>query len=167
MSNSRNKKLAFAALALAVTLATLLSSSIVNTRAADHFDAPLVSNDQGADIADAYFFLDPNDNTRAIVAMTVQGFIVPGEATNAGGFDHNIRYRFELENTGDARPDRFLDVTFTPRTGSDDTADGDHRVAFGRVVYRADHRPVARYRAARARQYDQRGFRRDLLCRCG
>ncbi len=118
MRKTRTKNVVFAALALAVTLATLLSSSLTGTRAADHFDAPLVANDQGADIADGYFFLDPNDNTRAIVAMTVQGFIVPGEAGNAGGFDHNIRYRFEIENTGDARPDRFLDVTFSRRTGT-------------------------------------------------
>jgi hypothetical protein len=29
--------------------------------------------------------------------MTVSGFIVPAEAVNFGIFDHNVRYRFELE----------------------------------------------------------------------
>jgi len=32
-------------------------------------------------------------------------------------FDHNIRYRFEIENTGDARPDRFVDVTYSGGLG--------------------------------------------------
>jgi hypothetical protein len=32
-------------------------------------------------------------------------------------FDHNIRYRFEIENTGDATPDAFIDVTYSPGLG--------------------------------------------------
>jgi len=114
---SRNKQLALVALALTLTCTVWLTPA-PPTDAADHLDAPLVASDQGADLADAYFFLDPNNNSNVVVAMTVQGFIVPGEAQNAGGFDHNVRYRFELENTGDAKPDRFIDVTFTQRTSS-------------------------------------------------
>ncbi|MDQ1611195.1 MAG: hypothetical protein QOG00_1126 [Pyrinomonadaceae bacterium] len=117
MRSSRPKKFALAALALTLGCAIWLTPA-PQTDAADHFDAPLVASDQGADLADAYFFLDPNNNANVVVAMTVQGFIVPGEAQNAGGFDHNVRYRFELENTGDAKPDRFIDVTFSQRTAS-------------------------------------------------
>jgi hypothetical protein len=47
--------------------------------------------------------------------MTVHGFIVPGEASNFGIFDPALRYRFELETTGDARPDGAIDVRFSPR----------------------------------------------------
>ena len=83
--------------------------------AADHGDAPLVAHDSGADLNDVYFFRDPNDNSRLILIMTVHGFIVPGEASNFGIFDPAIRYRFELENTGDARPEGFIDVRFSPR----------------------------------------------------
>src|SRR6058998_3615746 len=70
--------------------------------AADHGDAPLTAHDLGADLNDVYMFLDPNDNSRLIMIMTVHGFIVPGENGNFGIFDPAIRYRFELDTTGDA-----------------------------------------------------------------
>lgn len=88
------------------------------SRAADHGDAPLSAHDLGADLNDIYMFLDPNDNARLILIMTVHGFIVPGENANFGIFDPAIRYRFELENTGDAKPDSAIDVRFSPRIAS-------------------------------------------------
>src|SRR5205823_15039131 len=33
-------------------------------------------------------------------------------------FDHRLRYRFELETTGDAEPDDFIEVSFSEKTGS-------------------------------------------------
>ena len=36
-------------------------------RAADHGDGPTAANDQACDIGDVFFFLDPNDNTKAII----------------------------------------------------------------------------------------------------
>ena len=48
--------------------------------------------------------------------MTVAGFIVPAEMLNLGFFPADVRYRFEIENTGDTVPDRFIDITFTPQT---------------------------------------------------
>ena len=100
---------------------TILSASVFYLsghacRAADHGDAPGIAGDQGADLADVYFFLDPNDNTKVILIGTLRGFIVPGEAVNFGIFDPTVLYRFEFENTGDAVPDLTLDVTFSERT---------------------------------------------------
>ena len=115
MLRSRQSKTALAALALTLALLTWLTPA-PQTDAADHGDAPAVANDQGADIADAYVFLDPNDNTKVVFAATIHGFIVPNEMVNFGIFDENIRYRFELETNGDARPDRFIDVRFSPKT---------------------------------------------------
>jgi hypothetical protein len=84
--------------------------------AADHAESPVVESDQGADIADVYAFLDPNDNSKAILAMDVHGFIVPGENGNLGGFDPDVVFRLNIENTGDARPDKFIEVAFAERT---------------------------------------------------
>src|SRR5438477_12562943 len=84
--------------------------------AADHAEAPLVESDQAADIADVYTFLDPNDNAKVILAFDVHGFIVPGENGNLGGFDHDVLFRFNIENTGDAAPDKFITVTFDEQT---------------------------------------------------
>ncbi len=86
--------------------------------AADHGDGPGVAVDRVADLNDAYLFLDPNDNSRVVMLMSVNGFIVPGEAVNFGVFDHNLRYRFEIEANGNATPDGFIDVTFSEKATS-------------------------------------------------
>src|ERR1043166_4056723 len=98
--------------------ATALCLTALALRAADHGDAPNVAGDQAADLADLYFFLDPNDNTKAVMIATMRGFIVPGEAVNFAIFDDKVRYRFEIENTGDAKPDLYIDVTFDHRSAN-------------------------------------------------
>lgn len=100
-------------LLLAVLCVALSPAAVV--RAADHGDAPAASNDLGADINDVYFFLDPNDNSRVIILLTVHGFIASGENANFGVFDPAIRYRLNLELTGDATPDAFIDMRFSRR----------------------------------------------------
>src|ERR1041384_5445300 len=85
-------------------------------RAADHAEAPLVESDQAADIADVYTFLDPNDNSKVILAFDVHGFIVPSENGNLGAFDPNVLFRFNIENTGDAMPDKYIYVNFDEQT---------------------------------------------------
>lgn len=92
----------------------LLPISAPITQAADHLESPWVTKDPGADIADLYLFLDPNDNSKVILAMDVEGFVVPAELLNQCCFSEEITYRFEIENTGDSKPDRFIDVTFGP-----------------------------------------------------
>jgi hypothetical protein len=86
--------------------------------AADHGDAPNAAIDRSADINDVYAFLDPNDNSKIILQMTVNGFLVPAESVNLGVFDHNLRYRIELETSGDQQTEYFIDVTFSPKMTS-------------------------------------------------
>ncbi len=100
-----------------LVLATVLFP-LGRIKAADHGDAPASSNDRSCDIADVYAFLDPNDNTKVILAMTVQGFIVPSEAVNFGIFDPNVGYLIDLETTGDARTDHQIEITFTEKINS-------------------------------------------------
>ena len=115
MLRSHNKKIALVALALTFGLLALLTPP-ARIDAADHGDAPYNSSDQAIDGADAYAFLDPTDNTRVILALTSRGFISAGENNNFGQFDPAVRYRFELETTGDPRPDRFINITFSRKT---------------------------------------------------
>src|SRR5258705_13744127 len=96
--------------------ASLMAIAPIAVRAADHAEAPLVESDQAADIADVYTFLDPNDNSKVILAVDVHGFIVPSENGNLGGFDPDVLFRFNIENTGDAVPDRFIYVNFDEQT---------------------------------------------------
>jgi hypothetical protein len=118
MTRLKNKSITLAAVALMVIMMVVFTPA-PPIDAADHGDAPLVDQDQGADIADCFVFLDPNDNTKVVIIGTVHGFIIPGEARNFGAFDHNVRFRFEIENTGDAKPDQFIDITFSKRTAAD------------------------------------------------
>jgi hypothetical protein len=87
-----------------------------NIKAADHAESTSVAKDPGADLGDSFAFLSPNDNSRVVLAMTFDGFLVPSQALNLGYFPPDILYRFEIENNGDAIPDRFIDITFTPQT---------------------------------------------------
>src|SRR5947209_5715109 len=96
-------------------LGAALFLSVQTTRGADHGDSPTASNNASADLNDVFLFLDPNDNNRVIISMTMRGFIVPSEAVNMGIFDPKLVYRFLLEGTGDVIPDAHISMTFAPR----------------------------------------------------
>jgi hypothetical protein len=96
--------------------AGLIAVAPFAARPSDHAEAPLVESDQASDIADIYTFLDPNNNSNVILAVDVHGFIVPGENGNLSGFDPDVLFRFNIENTGDAVPDKTIEITFDPQT---------------------------------------------------
>src|SRR5213593_5178656 len=112
---SSSRKLAITALALFMAVA-LVKTPFAPTNAADHAESTSVAGDPGADIADVFAFLDPNDNSKVVLALDVEGFVVPSELLNLSFFSPDVTYRFEIENTGDARPDASLEVTFSPQT---------------------------------------------------
>lgn len=89
------------------------------SQASDHADGPTVAGDQAADLADCYLFPDPTDSTKMVLINTVRGFIVPGEAGNFAIFDSTIRYRFQVENTDNAKPDAFIDVSFSEKDSAE------------------------------------------------
>ena len=112
--NSLRRGMSFA-LAVLASLSLALPT-VPPTTAADHAEATLVAADPGADIADVFAFLDPNDNSKVVLAMDVEGFVVPSELLNLSFFSPDVLFRFEIENTGDAAPDQTIDVTFSPQT---------------------------------------------------
>src|SRR5215475_8922767 len=84
--------------------------------AADHAESTSVAGDPGADLADVFAFLDPNDNSKVVLALDVEGFVVPSEMLNLSFFAPDVTFRFEIENTGDAAPDQTIDITFSEHT---------------------------------------------------
>ncbi|CAN5418740.1 DUF4331 domain-containing protein [soil metagenome] len=115
MLNFRIKKTAVMALTLALAFVMFLAP-LPQVKAADHAESTSVALDPGADLADVFAFLDPNDNSKVILSMSFGGFVVPSQAVNLGYFLPEILYRFEIENTGDAVPDKAIDITFSAQT---------------------------------------------------
>jgi len=112
-----NKKLVFGALVLSLVLAFQTIPPTQTANASDHIDSPIITHDRSSDLADTYAFLDPNDNSKVVLIMSTQGFVVSGEHFGMAIFDSNIRYRFEIENTGDAKADTFVDVYYSKGLG--------------------------------------------------
>jgi hypothetical protein len=113
---------------------TILLTTVPKTDAADHGDAPLADVDRPIDIDDVYLFLDPNDNSKVIIAATLYGFIVPGEAVNFGAFDPRVRYLVGLETTGDARVDQTIDIRFSTRTSTTTPQTATIIMPFGEII---------------------------------
>jgi hypothetical protein len=84
--------------ALSALAVTIIAPSTL--RAADHRDGPTNAHDAATDLADCYFFQDPDPArpNHLVVIATFHGFIVPGEAANEAIFDHVVNYRFEFYN---------------------------------------------------------------------
>ena len=101
--------LSVAAIAACIATTVALSS--------DHIDSPTLAQDHGSDIGDTYAFLDPKDSSKVVLTMTTNPFIISSEAIGQAIFDPNVRYRFEIENTGNARPDRFISVRYSRGVG--------------------------------------------------
>ncbi|MDQ3631460.1 MAG: DUF4331 domain-containing protein [Actinomycetota bacterium] len=110
-------------LAPALSVAAVIAAAIAVVSAApfavssDHIDSPTLAQDHGSDLGDTYAFLDPTDSSEVVLTMTTNPFIISSEAIGQAIFDPNLRYRFEIENTGDARPDRFIDVRYSRGVG--------------------------------------------------
>jgi len=100
----------------ALGIATALLLALALPAGADVGDSTLTAIDAGADIGGVYFFLDPADNAKVVMAMTVRGFIVPAQNEMRGFFASDVQFRFQIENTGNAKGDLFIDVTFTKQT---------------------------------------------------
>ncbi len=116
MIRSTRRRTAFAAVVLSAALAVQFTPPQA-TNASDHIDSPTITQDRGSDLADTYAFVDPNDNKQVVLIMSTQAFVVSGEHFGMAIFDHNIRYRFEIENTGDAKPDTYVDVIYSKGLG--------------------------------------------------
>jgi hypothetical protein len=109
-------KAVFGALGLAALAAGSLAVGAPGN-AADHLESPLVKLDGRTDINDVYAFRN-GDNTALV--MTVNPVAGINSPTT---FDPEAKYRFQIDNNGDAKPDRKIDVSFGPVR-----ADGTQRV---------------------------------------
>lgn len=93
---------AVAALAALGTIGVALAS--------DHQDSPNVELNPLQDLTDVYAFPSPTPG-RMVLVMNTRAFLTPAAAPTAS-FDRNQLYQFKIDNTGDAREDKVIQVSF-------------------------------------------------------
>ena len=98
------------ALAAAAAIAVLIAGQAI---ASDHMDTPEVELNPRMDINDVYAFPGSTSDRLALVLTTSS----PIAGTNAS-FDPNLLYQFKVDNTGDAREDLVIQVTFDEGSGA-------------------------------------------------
>ena len=96
--SSTRSRIAAVALAALITL-----SSLPQSWAASHREAPLIALDPTADITDVYAFRSWEDPTKAVFIMNVIPSQVPASGPNFFNFDDEVVYalHFDLDNDGD------------------------------------------------------------------
>jgi hypothetical protein len=106
LKSSARKRLA-AGLALAAVAAL---GSLGVALASDHQDSPNVELNPLQDLTDVYAFPSPTAG-RIVLVMNTRAFLTPGASATAG-FDRNQLYQFKIDNNGDTREDKVVQVTF-------------------------------------------------------
>jgi hypothetical protein len=80
-------------------------------RGSDHQDTPLVELNPSQDMTDVYAF-PGSPPGRIVLVMNSRAFLTPAQTANAS-FDPSLLYQFKIDNTGDAKEDKVIQVTFT------------------------------------------------------
>jgi hypothetical protein len=78
----------------------------------DHQDTPEVELNPKMDMTDVYAFPGATAG-RIVLVMNSRAFLTPGATAAAGSFDPDLLYQLKVDNNGDAREDRVIQVTFT------------------------------------------------------
>ena len=76
--------------------------------AADHRDGS-IAQDQPADIADTYAFVNPNDTTKVVLGVTVNPYTVPGVTAS---FSTDLLYQIKIDNDGDFVEDLVIQAVY-------------------------------------------------------
>jgi hypothetical protein len=103
----KHRRLVLSALA---TTALVGAAGIGVARASDHQDNPVVEASPATDMTDVYAFPGASAD-RITLVMNSWPFITPAQ-TAGTTFDSNLLYQFKIDNSGDAKEDRVIQVLF-------------------------------------------------------
>lgn len=78
--------------------------------ASDHQDSPNVELNPRQDLTDVYAFPSPTAG-RIVLVMNTRAFLTPAQTPGAS-FDANQLYQFKIDNSGDAREDKVIQISF-------------------------------------------------------
>ena len=116
----RKNRRALIGLALLGAVGMVGVSGVRAARASDHQDNPLVELNPAMDMSDFYAFPGASAD-RIVLVMDTRPLLTPAQTPGAS-FDPNILYQFKIDNTGDAKEDRVIQVTFHG-TGANQTVE--------------------------------------------
>jgi hypothetical protein len=92
-------------LALSFALTAIAEFAPPTTNASSHREAPLISQDPAADNTDTYLFRDPNDASKVVLIANYYPYEGPAGGPNFYRFGDDVRYEFNIDNDGDAKPE--------------------------------------------------------------
>ncbi|MFL5535269.1 MAG: DUF4331 family protein [Gemmatimonadales bacterium] len=80
----------------------------------DHQDTPFVELNPKSDLTDVYAFPGAAPG-RIVLVMDTRAFLTPAQAQDPAqaSFDSDLLYQFKIDNNGDAKEDKVIQVTFT------------------------------------------------------
>ena len=102
------------------TVAVIAGAGIGVARASDHQDNPLVELNPAMDMTDVYAFPGSSPDRIALV-LNSWAFLTPAQ-TPSTSFDPNLLYQFKIDNTGDAKEDKVIQIVFKG-TGANQTVE--------------------------------------------
>lgn len=85
----------------------------------DHQDTPLVELNPAQDMTDVYAFPGSVPG-RIVLAMNTWAFLTPAQTAAGATFDNSLLYQFKVDNNGDAKEDKVIQITFKG-TGANQT----------------------------------------------
>jgi Domain of unknown function (DUF4331) len=102
------------ALGLALLALTGAAAAAKLAVGSDHQDTPFVELNPKTDMTDVYAFPGSSAGRIALV-MDTRAFLTPAQAQDPaeGSFDDDLLYQFKIDNNGDAKEDRVIQVSFT------------------------------------------------------
>jgi len=103
----KEKRFALTALA---AVALVGATGVGVARASDHQDSPSVEGSPAVDMTDVYAFPGSSAD-RITLVLNSWPFITPAQ-TAGTTFDSNLLYQFKIDNSGDAKEDRVIQVLF-------------------------------------------------------
>lgn len=92
-------------LAAALLLGATTQFITIDAGASSHREAPLISQDPAADNTDVYMFRSPEDPSTVTLIANYYPYQGASGGPNFYKFGDDVRYEFNIDNNGDAKPD--------------------------------------------------------------
>jgi hypothetical protein len=121
----RGRAVLFALLAVgalaAMTAVLVRGPGTQASQASSHREAPLISQDPAADNTDVYAFVSPDRPDAVTIIANYVPLEQPAGGPNFASFGDDVRYKINVDNTGDGKEDIVYQFRFKTKTRNPNT----------------------------------------------